>query len=780
MDNAVAEAASRVDTPRGATDSLDSPANQEPARGTNRRARSLGSDTLWAFVGSIVLAAVFARSALINLTFGIVGGNWDGYENAWDYWWLKTALFDLHRDPFYTDYLYYPFGISLRYHTLNPLNGLLTLPFNLILGYVTSVNLLFVASLALTTFFAFLLIRDIVGNPWAAFAAAGLFTFANHNVVGFLLAGQANLLAMEWLPLYLFFLLRALHGRPMQSGLTGGTSAVSDTGVPPRRLDSRWHIDLALALATLVFISLTDWQYVVFAVLITVLYFLFVLLARGTGRQKAQIFGKLALLGGVYALLIGPPLVLPMLQEALTNNWLIVSGQATLLSLDLVALVGPGLGNPGYLALILAGVGVWALWKKERGVALFWLGLAVLFSVLALGPVLLVGGADTGITMPYRVFQDLPVFNIGRNPRRFTLIASLAVAILSAFGIRALLSWLQARLPGRAGTYRLRLPATAAVVALFLAVSLGGFVAEAGSAVADPPQWPSFYNQLAEDAEDYTILELPPFTEKGTGENHYMFYQVVHGKKRFSGRWARDHKLDNPNNLVKRGAFFRQLWLVDYPEEVRERNYPPDDFLDRTDNATQAAAVLNYYKTRYIVLWKAAISEDEWPRYTDLLRQALGQDAQPYFEDYLMVAYRVPQALLPADPITLDVGRGWYGPETNAAGKVYRWANRTIDEPESELYTTNLQQSETQAELSFTIFAYKQPRTIHVALNGVELTSFVLKPEDGQKQMSVPIELPPGNSVITFSSPEAPLATDNPKLDGRRLSFGAYDVRLAP
>src|SRR2546426_8310720 len=75
-------------------------------------------------LGSFTLAAVFGRVALLNLNTGLVGGYVDGYENLWNYYWVKTALLDLHTNPFYTSYLYYPTGISLRFHTLNLANGL--------------------------------------------------------------------------------------------------------------------------------------------------------------------------------------------------------------------------------------------------------------------------------------------------------------------------------------------------------------------------------------------------------------------------------------------------------------------------------------------------------------------------------------------------------------------------------------------------------------------------------------------------------------------------------
>ena len=85
---------------------------------------------------------------------------------------------------------------------------------------------------------------------------------------------------------------------------------------------------------------------------------------------------------------------------------------------------------------------------------------------------------------------------------------------------------------------------------------------------------------------------------------------LLHNKPIFGGRWARDHKLSNPNNFLKTAALFRQLLLLDFKPDQREYYYPEQDFLRRTDYATQGRAILNYYHTRYIVVWKEALDAD--------------------------------------------------------------------------------------------------------------------------------------------------------------------------
>jgi len=756
-------------------DALEPPviaSTQIRQKGPARRGwRNISSAVWWGLLGSLALAAVYGRVALLNLNTGVVGGDLDGYENLWNNYWVKTALLDLHRNPFYTDYIYYPTGISLRFHTLNLFNGLLTMPFNLTLGWVATTNLLFVLSLAFTTFFAFLLIRDIAGYGWAAFAGAALFTYANEQVLGFFWFGQAEKLSAQWYPLYLFFMFRTLHGPPNQ----------------PQKGVMGWRLYLALSVLTLVILSLTDWQYLIYAVFTTLLYFGFVLCTRRSRREKSQIFFKLAAIGGLYAAIVAIPLIIPMLKEAAESPWLSVSDQSVYHSRDLLDFISLGLGNPGYLALLIGLFGLIIGWRQGgagREKALFWTLAATIASILALGPWLQVGGQGTdgrgtNIPLPFQLLYKLPVLSTGRDPQRFYTIAMLGFGILTAFGLKALfekltdLGLLQ-KLTRRKGWL------SAILTLVFLTITLAGFVIEAGKAKAYPPDWPPFYEQLGRDSQTYAILELPLFSDllnQGRGEDTYEAFQAIHHKPRFSGRLARDHKLTNPNNFVKRASLFRDLWLLPNPER-QSFFYPERDFLSRTDYKTQGVPVLNYYDVRYIILYKEAITPPQWSRYQAMLKEVLGQDFTIYYEDRIMQVYKVPLALAPANLLTLDVGNGWSSNQRDS-GQVYRWADNKDNQP-SELYTMNLSKEPVRASLSLKAFVYKQPRTLKIMINGYEAATYQLKPEDGEKLISLELTLPPGNNLLTFTTPEPPLPTDDPAKDARLLSFGAKEINLTP
>ncbi len=730
----------------------------------NRQSSIVNRQLLWALLGALVLAAIYGRVALLNLTTGLVGGDLDGFENLWNNYWVKTALLDLHRNPFFTDYIYYPTGISLRFHTLNLFNGLLTMPFNLTLGWIPTTNLLFVLALAFTTFCAFLLIRDLVGNSWAAFGGAALFTYANHQVLGFFSFGQTEKLSAEWLPLYLFFMFRTLHGSPASM----------------QKSNQSWRLYLPLSILTLVILSLTDWQYLIYAVFTTLLYFGFILCTRRSWAEKRLIFFKLAGIGGIYAALVAVPLLLPMIKEAAESPWLSVSEQSIYHSRDLLDFVKPGLTNPGYLALAIGLFGLVVGWRKggrTRETGLFWGLAATLACILALGPRLIVNEQITDLPMPYQLLYKLPVLSTGRDPERFYTIAMLGFGILTAFGLRYLGEWLPTIRPNFGNFFRRERLLAAMLTLVFLFVTLGGFVVEAGNAPVYPPDWPAIYQELAKDKDNYAVLELPLFTEHGRGENTYQLYQVLHNKQRFGGRLARDHKLSNPNNFVKTSSLFHDLFLVKPTDQ--QFFYPEKDFLARTDYATQGLAILNYYKVRYIVIYKEALNDKdalakgEKPRFGAILKQVLGKDAVPYLDDRLTTVYKVPPAPTPANSLTLDIGNGWSSSQSET-GFVYRWADNKDNQP-SEFYAMNLTTQPVRAKFSFTAFPFKQPRTLKVAINGYEAGTFRLDGE--RKPISIDITIPPGNNLITLSTPEPPLPTGDPK-DARLLTFGAYDIKL--
>lgn len=736
-------------------------------------------EPLWAFVVAVAVGLLYGRVGVAHLGTALVGGNSNGYENVWNDWWFREALVHL-KNPFYTTRIFYPNGVSLRFHTLNPLGCLLALPLGGLFGAVAAMNLKFLGAIIGAIFCSWLLFRDTARSGSAAFVGAAVYALASDQATYYFKGGAENyLMGTALLPLFVWLALR---------------TAVSTRWLP-------WAVGAVCALLAL---CLTDWQYTMFAVIAVVLYALCALCTHRHARAKAIIFGRLAAIGVAWLVIVAVPMLLPMLVEARNAPWLAVSGQAITLSRALSQFVLPGLGNPGYLALVTSLIGL-ALWwrrsadvdspeRRERFIVIYWVVVALVGGVLSLGPrlKLVPGNTATNLPLPYAAIYQLPVFSVGRRPQLFLFIALLGCGALLAVGLRALTDWLTPLIARRwrRGTRHGTIGAILAT--LVLVPTLAPFMAEAGTARAFPLDVPPFYaDVLAHDPEPYAILELPLFAESGRG-NDWPALETVHGKAVFDGSISRDHGLESPTIFVKQATFFRDaFWLAKPALRERVRPAKTPDMLATPDYRTMGVPLLNAYHVRYITLWFAALRDlrpDGVAAADALVHQALGDDARPTYEDTTMRVYRVPDAPPPAvtttppvSPVFLDVGDvGWYNAERDPAGSGFRWADiRGGAVP--ELIAFNLSTTRQHARVHLTLSNYTAARSIHIALNATTAIGDDHLDAGATQELTLDVDLPPGLNLLTLASPEVPVpvraAPGSPK-DDRLLGFSVRDVRL--
>ncbi len=729
------------------------------------------SPALRAFVGSFLLAALFMRATLRHLTAGIVGGRSDGYENLWNDYWLRTALLHLHRNPFFSNWIEYPTGASLRFHTLNPLAGLLALPVAPLVGGIAALNLKLLASLVLATFFTWLLLRDLTGGALAAFAGAAVYTYANDQVILDTLQGTENyLMGTALLPLYCFVLLRAAM-RP------------------------RWGGYAVAAVGTLLALSLTDWQYTLFAVLFTALVFIVAALTHRRWREIGALLPRLGVVVGAWAVIVLPTLIVPMLREARRSPWLDFGlDQATAHAKALDQFVRPGFENPGYLVLVVTLVGLVFFWRRDdrrgdRPAVVLWAVVAAVGFVLSLGPrLLLTPDRATGIPLPFAIATRLPLVSSSRKPfLYYSALGMLGVGALLAFALRTLAPLLR-RLVGRIAGARMTPRAvrivSGAAVALLLVPTLLPALAQTRDAGVVAADWPPFYRDvLAKDPDSYAILETPLFVgQRGRSDAVYAAFQSVYNKQRFGSSIARDHKADNPDLFAKRATLFRDFFYLDkanYTNLYRPTNAP--DFLATPAFRTVGLPLLNYYRVRYIVLYLDALrqlSPGSTQAARDLVRQTLGPDAHPVYTDAEMEAYRVPDGPPLAAPLFMDTGSdGWWPPEKAPGGAPYRWAD-TRDGKSAELLLFNLSGERRTARVQFTTFNYTAERAVAIGLDGDRVDGFTLAP-NGTRDVTLDLDVPPGMHLLTLSSPQPPVPiADSGGRDNRLLSFAVRQVRV--
>jgi hypothetical protein len=497
---------------------------------------------------------------------------------------------------------------------------------------------------------------------------------------------------------------------------------------------------------------LCDWQYVIFAVLFTLLYAPAVSLAR---RSPAP-FVVAAAIGLLWAILAAPLIVPTIAQISGGTTDPPTAAQVRQHSADLLAFVTPSqlatLWHPalaatrgrvwqpdndggiflGFLPLLLAAV---ALWRDPRR-AWPWAGAATLFALLALGPTLQVGGVDRGLPLPYALFQYVPFLSVARVPDRLSLVVTLCLAILAGLALAALAR----RFDGWIGP-RGRVALAAVLIAVLLLEHLA--IPFPLQAVSPPP----FYRQLAASGEPGTVLELP-YCKQCSITN---YRQTVHEHPTVGGYISR--RLAYP---IRDSPLFRELPTGD--DSVPEAG---QDLVGRR--------ILAYADVRWIVVFRPEAEGDAG------VERFLARFAAPtpLYEDAEMIVYR---PLPPAGPDRfISPLSGWHPSERAAeTGARFRWL--------AEVGTTEVWSfADTPRDytLRFDTFTYQTPRRLAVSLDGQALGEWQVT---GPRSLELSLSLTPGAHRLEFRSldpPTRPNALDPASKDDRALSLAIANLMLA-
>jgi hypothetical protein len=695
----------------------------------------------------LIITLLFTYPTVLHLRSAI-GGQLDALENYWNYWWTDQAVLHLGVNPFAASYMHHPFGLSLYFHTFNVLNGLLSLPIQACCGTAAGYNALNVFAFTVAALGMYALVCRLTQQRAAAFTAGLIYAFSPYMAFH-LYMGQTNLLSLEWLPWYVLALLAGLEAQ-----------------------DRRRWLWLPLASAALLLNALTDWHYVVFAVVITAVVGLYEAVRLRRPRAILALGGKLALVGGLFALLASP-LLLPMiselradpsatrpLEDSITHStdllafllpspfhplWGAWASRIFFGHLVLPYIVG-GIGSVGLVALVLALVGG----LRERRYGLLFLLLALVSAALALGPYLQVNGVNSAntarpIPLPYLFFRELPFMNVLRIPSRFVAVTMLSLAVLAGLGIASLRQ--RSRFFQRSARARQAFGGLTALLVLFEFWPLPFRMTP-----ITPDQVSPFFQQLGADPAAYAIAEVPYRTPRS------MFYQTYHHKLTIGGRIARP-KLHPWFDA----RFFGPLIQTQPPQ--------PDVGLDESVAAWRSA--LACQQVRYVVFYKQDLDAKQQAGSAEL-EAALFEGVAPAYEDAILRAYG-PLERTSSEPYwTLD-GRDWDQTETNPAGVSYRWLR--ADQGRLLIYPCGAN----DVTLRFNAFGYAQPRTLEVAVDG-ELAQTVQLPQETLTAVELPLTLHAGENQITLRSVEPPIspAQRGAANDDRLLSINLSGVSIAP
>ena len=259
------------------------------------------------------------------------------------------------------------------------------------------------------------------------------------------LKGQPEVLSLQWMPLFAEMWMRATVGDGRW------TPSMGDRG--------RWKFGLlaGVFLALAAYSSLYYAVYLVVFAVVLVVYRLVIGLRYRSPWLVAKDMAGPALVAVGVALLLTLPLAVGLVRDHNDPRLAVEADAQHRLthSADLLSFIAPphdhllfgtwqdspGLNEPalhdylglGYVALALALLGALVTWRRPS--TRFWAGLMALSLVLAMGPVLQIGRNNTGIGLPFAMFQALPGMDAIAKPERFVVLARMCMGVLAGWGV---------------------------------------------------------------------------------------------------------------------------------------------------------------------------------------------------------------------------------------------------------------------------------------------------------------------------------------------------------
>ncbi len=157
---------------------------------------------------------------ILSFSSAIPGNGGDQYLMTWFFWEFYHYVFILHKLPYFTHLVYYPFGVPLYVTTDMPVNSFIAsiiyyFSHNLLLAF----NIIFLLSSLLNGYFAYLLANDVLKNKTASFFTGLIFAFSP-VLIEQARWGDINIWSCYGIPLYILFFNR-LYKEPKAKNAIG-------------------------------------------------------------------------------------------------------------------------------------------------------------------------------------------------------------------------------------------------------------------------------------------------------------------------------------------------------------------------------------------------------------------------------------------------------------------------------------------------------------------------------------------------------------------------------
>jgi len=697
----------------------------------------------------LVLALLLYWPMTSSIASTVPNGGGDVYQTMWNLWWVGYALLELHTSIYFTNMLYFPVGASLVTQTLSPLAGIIALPFQAV-SLPFEYNVIFFVDFMLSGLFMYMLAYHVVGNKYAAFVAGIIFAFSPMHIAQSL--GHLNWTSIEFVPLFILLFILTIEKKKVV-----------------------YPIAAALSFVFVVFFGDPE-QGVITAVFATLL-----LIYYAASKKRSEILNRkfatnLAVMI-VLVFILGSPFIVPIIR-GIQNGALSQAAQLSGLQYNMLwsdplasfflpspdnALLRP-LANSymqiysvdpterisylGYVAIFLMLYGLYYGYKKkDYSVIALWTIVFAIFAWLSLGPYLQVGPMPNevgGLPEIYLLYRSVPVLSLIREPGRFDMITTVALAILAAFGFKELM----AKLDNGKHSKNYPVYITSAFV-FFILLEYSGFFAGSGAFIT--PHIPKVYYEIGNLTGNYTVLVLPATTNGSRATALYlgmqMYYQTAFKKPIITGYTSRT----TPEELLPQET----LPLVQAAAELESTgNFTYSSPIK--ENYTNLTIMWLYnYNTRFVSVIRQAYSQYELEQLAGYLYSVFGT---PVYDSNTTIVFSTQSALYRAgSSFVAYPGPSWY-PGWYMCYAYGLNCNSTIG---SLWFGSNIREIVAYSPrplnytMSFKAFAPTQT-SLSIYLNGYNESNMVAEMQlIGQQNESQNLHLQQGYNFLVFYAPNS-------------------------
>lgn len=741
------------------------------------------------FLGALGLAIIYTWPTITD-PGRIIPGRLDSdqYQNIWTLWWVKHAIFDLHTNPYFSHYLYYPYGTDLYLYALEPLHGLLAAPITEWFGPIAAFSFICIGGLALTGVAATALCYTVSKSRFGAVVGGYGITFSLFHF-SFVAVGQLEFVSMWTFLLYLTFMAKMLFSpesvveRPESHTWGAETNylrrRIPDSGL--RTLDARLRRYMAGMLVSLLLASFTTLYYVAYAATFTALFFIFRAIQMHNWHWIGRALVRLGAVWLVFGILFGLFALRVYAEEKDATNQISVPSVEViresvaigsyLTQFDGNSLLGEALGIPrlaksnythylGWSLILLAVAGLALTWKHRANRPWPWVVVGLVCMAFSFGPALLfeqdaeVPDATPELAfMPWNWLKRIPLFNLTNTPKRFGLLFLICIGILAAIGIRELV---------RVWRFRRSNLALAAGIVLALGVVLEGPALPGLTRVIEvPPQVSVIEADCAKiGCENSAVLDLPFSKDHFLSDGKLMLWGALRQKPLLGGYLSR--RITDPYDSEQSPfRVFRTLAPIG------------DIFRPGADDAE--LEILNYYHVRYLTV---DLKEYERiygkPSETLIayLEGIVGKEARIYQSVDLLI-YRVPDLKPTEKRPFIIVNSGWRGLEAENPPK--RWIG-------NDSTVTIYSFEDATVDFSFEAVAFAKIRHMTVTFNDQPLPNMEVTNTGWQSYKLQGLKLKKGENKLHFDPIEAaqsPTEFDPNSKDVRNLSVAMRQVQLS-